>query len=599
MDSPEDMPPPTEDVDPLLQAQDLAKSGDLAGAEAMLAQLKLESGARRSGVHILHVRVLLKQGRRDDALEAARGSVRDLPFNWQVRALLAQTLLQLRRAPEAVDFLEDARRRFPDNTTFPALLAETLLVLGDPENALVSIESALASEIGSERANAVKIVILDAVGRGAEAQSLLAANPGAADKLPALYRDAIAGAATRRGKAHAIALAKSACATLPGDVPLHLNYVERLLAELQAQHAREVLDRLSLSDDAPEELRVRYRKAKARALQILHDREGAIDAFKSVLSLRPHDQDTLRSLYVLHQQAGKTAEMRDYGARLTASGAKTMPETLLAGLERIRTDPPATKIEPSKVAWAWEISSEQPASREDWLSRLEWGHNADKLLKAWWLNLADRSAEIDALIDPPAAGALRALADDARCVCITTHLGPMAAGVRFLQTCGRPYRGFGYAGPDPVVGDAPPMRIAAKGNTGLKELIQEIRKGTLIGFAPDSGTSTEGLSLDFCGRRITLSTMVPRLIHKEQTASFWWQPLWRRGRIVVELERLPHPEAEEDVELWCRRWTAAYLAHVERIIRGAPENLNCAAGIWQNAMDGGAIRSAALASEEL
>lgn len=127
------------------------------------------------------------------------------------------------------------------------------------------------------------------------------------------------------------------------------------------------------------------------------------------------------------------------------------------------------------------------------------------------------------------------------------------------------------------------MRIAAKGNSGLKELIREIRNGTLIGFAPDSPATTDALSFDFCGRKISLSTMVPRLIYKENTASFWWQGLWRDGRIVMELIRLPDPEEEEDIEIWCRRWAAAYLSHVERVMRGPPENLNCGAGIWRNA----------------
>lgn len=581
MDKSEDTPQETEVVDDLARVQKIAKAGDLNGAELLLAKALSEEGAPFSA-RILYVRVLLKLGKKEEALNAAMAGVQDVPQDSQATALLAQTYLHLRRTPEARTVLAEACREFTDNVPLNALHAEALLILTELEGALEAADSALAFETADERAVSVKIVVLDALNRHEEALALFAVFPNVANRLPALYRDAIAGFASRRGKSFALGLAKNACELLPGDAPLHLNYAERLLTELRAQEALEVLNQVSLEEHASEELQIRFFRTKGRALQVLRDHAGAVEAFASALALRPEDQDSLRSLYVLHQKLGQTDEMRAYGTRLSKSGAKTMPETLSAGLDALHAQPPETKIVPAKIAWAWELAKRKPAEKAAWLAKLQWGHNADKLMKAWWLNLSDRSAEIDALIDPPVRDALGEIAADARCVCVTTHMGPMAAGVRFLQTCGRPYRGFGYAGPDPVVGDAPPMRIAAKGNTGLKELIQEIRNGTLIGFAPDSPNTSQSLLLDFCGQKIALSTMVPRLVHMEKAASVWWQPLWRDGRIVMELERLPDPEDGEDVEAWCRRWAAAYLTHAERVVRGAPENLNCGSGFWAN-----------------
>lgn len=548
----------------------------------MLAELISERAASID-TYVLYSRVLFGQDKKKEALEAAKASVAAFSDDWQAAALLARTFLRLRRAPAAKALLADACRKFADSAPINALHAETLLVLADPDGALVFAEAAIANEADREHAAALKIVIIDALGRHKEAKALLAACPQALGKLPALYRDAIAGLAALRGKEFALALARSACEVVAGDVSLHLGYAGRLLAESRAQEALETLDQVSCPDDASDDLRARFFKTRARALQILKDRNGAIAAYETVLTVQPEDQDALRALYILHQQIGRTAEMRAYGQRLSKSGARAMPKTLSTGLDQTAVATPAAKIDQAKVAWAWELADREATSKEDWLARLRWGHNADRLMKAWWLNLPERSAEIDALIDRPISNPLEGLAAGARCVCVTTHMGPMAAGVRFLQTCGRPYRGFGYAGPDPVVGEAPPMRIAAKGNSGLKELIREIRNGTLIGFAPDSPATTDALSFDFCGRKIYLSTMVPRLIYKENTASFWWHGLWRDGRIVMELIRLPDPEEEEDIEIWCRRWAAAYLSHVERVMRGPPENLNCGAGIWRNA----------------
>jgi lauroyl/myristoyl acyltransferase len=127
------------------------------------------------------------------------------------------------------------------------------------------------------------------------------------------------------------------------------------------------------------------------------------------------------------------------------------------------------------------------------------------------------------------------------------------------------------------------MRIAqSEGAGAIRKLIEEINNGTLVGFAAEIPDAKEGLAIDFLGRRITLSTLVPRLMWKQGTPCFWWQALWRGGRIAVEVERLPEPQPEEAMDHWCRRWAHAYLERVARVMRDRPENLNLR-GIWANA----------------
>jgi hypothetical protein len=136
----------------------------------------------------------------------------------------------------------------------------------------------------------------------------------------------------------------------------------------------------------------------------------------------------------------------------------------------------------------------------------------------------------------------------------------------------------------------PPMRISSRGNRALRELVAEIGKGTLIGFAAESRDTDNGIVLDFLGRSIAISTMVPRLIWKLKTRSMWWHALWTdpvegKGgeRARIELEMLPDPEPDEPLEPWCRRWLDAYLERVARIMQGDPRNLNLRHGIWRNA----------------
>ncbi len=126
-------------------------------------------------------------------------------------------------------------------------------------------------------------------------------------------------------------------------------------------------------------------------------------------------------------------------------------------------------------------------------------------------------------------------------------MGPLAASVVYLQRCGRPYRGFGYAGPDPVVDGEPPMRIAARGNSALRELMVRSAKARSSASA-ESPEKHQPLVLDFLGRRITIATFVPRLIWKLRTCSIWWHALWHDGRAMMQMEWLPDPMEDEPID---------------------------------------------------
>jgi hypothetical protein len=46
---------------------------------------------------------------------------------------------------------------------------------------------------------------------------------------------------------------------------------------------------------------------------------------------------------------------------------------------------------------------------------------------------------------------------------------------------------------------------------------------------------------------------------------------------------LPDPLPDEPPAVWTQRWFSAYLGRLERVMRGAPENLGLESGIWANA----------------
>lgn len=570
----------------LTRAKAMLKARDWAGAERLLASL-----ARREGepatTRLLYSRTLQRRGRNEEALTVARAAAKDFPKSARVQAQLANALIKCGRLDEARQSLDGSSEKFPDYAPLHALRAEAALKSGDAEEALVSIKRAEALDPDDPDHKLLRIVALAADDRVGQARKAMREAKADSARLGDYFHSVIAHSSKHGRRDEALALAKAACRLVPDAVLLRVYYADRLLAADRAQEAREVLDDNPVAREAmSDELALRLAKVSARTLHALGEREAAIAGYKAVLALDADDADALRELYVLHQQLGRTDEMRNYGKRLSSAGAKTMPATLAEGLAAIGAAKVGGKISGAKLDWAWEIADKSRWDRDEWLKAVEWGRKADLLLRAWWLNMPERSGEIDALIDRPGPdGALEILPKSARCLIVTTHLGPMAGNVRYMQSCGRPFRGFGFSGPDPVSGEAPPMRIAANRSNpaaSLRTLVDEIHKGTAIGFAQDSPDHDASLSLDFLGRTITMSTLVPRLIAKHDTASVWCQALWRGGRIVVETERLPDPQKGEAGDAWCRRWCEAYLARIAPVMRGAPENLTLGQGIWAN-----------------
>lgn len=567
------------------RAQALVKSGDWAGAEALLAGLVL-GGTASAPARVLYFRVLLRQGKSEDAVRSARDASEAHPSDARVQALYGLTLLKLDRIEDACRHLDRATENFPEDASIWALQAEAQLKAGMQIEAWKSANKACALDIASVDYALLKIVVLAASGEDGKARQLMRDVTAHKAELAAQFHDIIVYWIRHGRHDDAMALAKNACALLPEAAGLRIFYAERLLAANRPPEARAVLDEPALVPETmKDDQALRFHKVRGRALQAMLLREDAIAEYDKVLALDPNDQDALRDLYVLHQKLGNTERMRSAGQRLAGAGAKTLPESLAAGLDALRTRRQALKNAAGKLAWAWEIADRTRWQYDDWLAAVEWGWQADQLLRAWWLKASERSDELEALIDRPARSAVELLADSPRALSVTTHMGPIAGCVHYLQTCGRPFRGFGFRGPDPVVGDAPPMRIASgDAAAALREMLAQIRQGTLVGFAQDTpDIGSESLRFDLFGRSVPISTLVPRLIHKHRAASLWCQPLWRGGRIVIELERLPDPQDGEPIDEWCRRWCEAYVARIAAVMRGAPENLVLGAGIWLNA----------------
>jgi tetratricopeptide (TPR) repeat protein len=565
----------------LAEAQQLLEAKEFEAAEQKLAELTAGEKAPVAAYR-LHARVLLQLGRGTEALHIVRNGLSAWPRN-RALSIVQIDLLRGTFSPEAAhDELLKAAEADPDNGFFQAAVAENWLLNGNVRKATPYINNAARLESRDAYVTVRRAIVLAMSGARDKAAQYVANTSCAQAELLDIFEQTIRSLIQMKRAEQALAMAQAACALLPGSAEPIIWSAEMLLREKRAGDALDQLDRCTVSAESmTADCAFRFLSAKGKALQALGRREEALASFEQALALKPDDEEVLRELYVVAQKLGLEQKRKFYGRRLSGSGGQGLPATLVEGLAALR-EQKLSVPQTERTRWAWELADKNQWTETEWLDALAWGQAADRLLRSWWLKAHERSGEIDALIDRPEKSVFDELAD-AKCVCVTTHMGPLAATVRYIQTVGRPFRGYGVAGPDPVIGDAPPMRIAQSGGgDALRQTIEEINKGTLIGFAAEVPDLEKGIALDFLGRTIKISTMVPRLIWKLGAASVWWQALWRDGRIAIETERLPEPQPDETVELWCSRWADAYLERVARVMRGRPENLNLR-GIWSNA----------------
>jgi tetratricopeptide (TPR) repeat protein len=586
----------------LIRAQAMIKARDWSGAERLLAGMANREG-EPAATQLLYSRTLLRRGKIEEALKVAQAAAANFPKNRRVQTQLANALIKAGRLDEALTKLEQLAQDFPDEVVVHALRAEAAIKAGNADVALEAIDRADTLNPGDADNNLLKIVILTAAEKPIRVKKTVRETSPDEDKLLSYFKDIIAYYAKQGRKEAAFALAGKAVDYLPRVASLRVYYAERLLAANRAADTLAILDANEIArDEMAKPQALGFAKARAGALRVLGKRDEAIEEYKAALALDGEDEDSLRDLYVLNQQLGRHDDMRAYGKRLSSAGAKAMPKTLAEGLAAAGSRRMDAKITPAKIDWAWELADKTKWQREDWLRAVDWGRQADQLLRGWWLNMPDRADELDALIERPGAGgAIETLPKDQRLLIVTTHIGPLAGAVRYMQTMGRPFRGFGFGGPDPVSGDGPPMRIAANSANpaaSLRALVDEIQKATAIGFAQDSPDGDANLRLDFLGRPIVMSTLVPRLAQKHETATVWCQARWQDKRMIVETERLPDPAPGEATDAWCRRWCEAYLAKIAPMMRGTPENLTLGHGIWANVDENSGARRRAMAAAQ-
>jgi hypothetical protein len=321
---------------------------------------------------------------------------------------------------------------------------------------------------------------------------------------------------------------------------------------------------------------------KAEAHRRLGDVVSAIDANTKAVALQPDDDGALRQLCQLMLTAGQRDQARPYRARLLAIETKHLPPRLTDGLttlwQRARDQP----LESEELDWAWELADKAVWDKAEWQVAATWGHAANVLVRQWWDGRPQEASQIDELLaEVDLRDVFAVTAGGRACLLVGAHVGQPTAVINTLRAR-LPFRNFGSADRDQL--DSPSLIPATSNHVAVvRALVREVKRGTVIGVMADTPWARTSHLVEFLGRKVHLPAIVPKLIHAYDLPSFWSCQLWRHGRVVHTLERLPDPLPDEPPAAWTQRWFSAYLGRLERVMRGAPENLGLESGIWANA----------------
>ena len=322
---------------------------------------------------------------------------------------------------------------------------------------------------------------------------------------------------------------------------------------------------------------------KGRAHSELDELRSAIDAFAAAVAIHPEDEAALDQICSALMIAKRFDEAGAYQVRLQAVMARSLPHRLADGLSDIWQRTATIALEPGAVRWAWELADKSAWERTAWLASAAWGNEARRLLRRWWEAAPPtKLGELNDLIETPDLNELRAATvERSGCIMVGAHVGPTAVAVDMFRRGNWPFRTLGTADRDRAVGETM-LPLIANSVVTMRAIVNQIKSGTTIGLLADTPLARDRLALEFLGRTVELPLQIPKLIQRFKIVSFWCCPLWHRGRIVLELKQLPEPLADEPFDVWCERWFAAYLAQLEAVMRGHPENLGLFSGIWGN-----------------
>lgn len=228
-----------------------SESGDNSRAEKLYRRsLELDPG--QDDIRFDYYKVLVWQGKLDDAIPGLRDLLARDPGRTDVRKLLAQALIAPHNYEQALPHWTLLCEQFPDNTEFALSLAINLLLLGDVESAADEAQRVLEMDTENREASRILAEIAEFSNEPEKAAAELRKRIDRTEdkvvksalllRLAVLLRDLNAINPAKYPVAQGIDAARESADSNPFFVPAHLFLGEMLVMDRQYSAAQKVFE---------------------------------------------------------------------------------------------------------------------------------------------------------------------------------------------------------------------------------------------------------------------------------------------------------------------------------------------------------------------
>jgi hypothetical protein len=227
--------------------------------------------------------------------------------------------------------------------------------------------------------------------------------------------------------------------------------------------------------------------------------------------------------------------------------------------------------EPKLSKWLWPRLNLPASSKADWLVKLRWGMQINKLIGKWIRANCNQLDELYEIVEPPDLSLLAAVKADKRPVLLAgAHLGPVSLGTHYLDRAAIPY--VLLAGGLPRNFAVTPFLVANESHSIL-ELRRILSTLGTVYVAIDGRHGRSSYPATLFGSPIYLREGAAALARLSKAQTFWYAAHWVDHRIRLDLVPGPVALQDETRKAWNARWFSFCMAEYESLILAGPENI--------------------------
>jgi hypothetical protein len=212
-------------------------------------------------------------------------------------------------------------------------------------------------------------------------------------------------------------------------------------------------------------------------------------------------------------------------------------------------------------------------AHEDRRELLQCAEQFAMLIRNWTVFHHARMDEVDRFVSYTDWSELRARLEEGRgAVLVGSHFG--LRPVQELEDLARgdlPFKAITNVWPATFLYPGKMLRAKA-GSLILAQMVGHLRKGGVL-FTPGDLPQEQAFRTVAIGQRQqAMSSGPPSLAYVAQVQTYWYNSLWRNGRIEFELCPGPAPGDSKTLDTWLDRWFDFYRDRIAATLRSAPEN---------------------------